>query len=318
MKAIRFDRFGGPEELNLVDVPDPVPGPDDVLIETHAVSVVPGDWKLRKGLLTAIFPVQPPKVPGRDGAGIVVAVGDDVSNFAPGDRVCFTCQQVEQGSYAELACRPQREVVAMPENLGFVEAAAVMHAGVCAYTAVVETAAVKTGDKVLVHGAAGAIGGMAVQICKHLGATVNGTCRSSNVDHVHALGVDTAVAYDKADFSASVENQDVVIDLVGGQVHQRSYRVLKPGGMIVWLIAAPFKDQSAEFGVEVRQAMIRDDQETLKAVVELAAAGHIKPLVSRVLPLAQAAEAHRLLEAGKNSRGRLVLQVRDEVTGAAA
>lgn len=314
MKAIRFDRFGGPEELLLVEMPDPAPGPDDVLIEVHAVSVVPGDWKLRRGLLTAIFPVHPPKVPGRDGAGIVRAVGHNVSVVAPGDRVCFTCQQVEQGSYAELAGRPQRETVPMPDNLDFVEAAAVMHAGVCAYTAVVEAADVKAGDKVLVHGAAGAIGGIAVQLCKDLGAAVTGTCRARNVDHVRALGADAAIAYDETDFADAVSDQDVVVDLVGGDTHKRSYGVLRPGGVIVWLIAAPFENRSNDFDVEVRQAMIRDDQQTLKAVVELAASGRIKPLVSRVLPLEQAATAHRMLEAGENSRGRLVLQVR----GAAA
>lgn len=314
MKAIRFDRFGGPEELQLVDMPDPEPGPDDVLIEVHAVSVVPGDWKLRQGLLTAIFPVYPPKVPGRDGAGIVRAVGQNVSCFAPGDRVCFTCQQVEQGSYAELACRPQREVVSMPDNLDFIEAAAVMHAGVCAFTAVVETAGINAGDKVLVHGAAGAIGGMAVQLCKDVGAEVTGTCRAQNVEHVRALGADAVIAYDETDFSQVVSDQNAVIDLVGGEMHKRSYGVLRPGGMIVWLIAAPFEDQSTEFDVRVCQAMIRDDQETLKAVVDLAATGRIQPLVSRVLPLERAAEAHRLLEAGENSRGRLVLQIR----GAAA
>ena len=170
MKAIRFDRFGGPEELRLVDLPDPAPGPGEVLIEVRAVSVVPGDCKLRQGLLTGYFPVLPPKVPGRDGAGIVRDVGADVADFSPGDRVCFTCRHVDQGSYAQLACRPERDVVDMPDDLDFVEAAAIMHAGVCAYIAIVETAAVKSGDRVLVHAAAGAIGGMAVQICKHLGA----------------------------------------------------------------------------------------------------------------------------------------------------
>ena len=307
MKAIRFDRFGGPEELKPVDLPDPEPGPDELLIEVHAVSVVPGDWKLRRGHLTGIFPVRPPKVPGRDGAGIVRAMGADVAGFAVGDRVCFTCQHVDQGSYAQLAARPAADVVPAPEGLGFVECAAIMHAGVCAWIAAVETAGVKAGDKVLVHAAAGAIGGMAVQLCKHLGAEVAGTCSERNRDHVAALGCDRIVPYDKVDFETAVSDHDVVIDLVGGTVHNRSYGVLRPGGMLVWLIAEPFEDLSAGLDIEVRQAMILDNPAILNAVVDLANSGHLRPLVSRVLPLDRAAEAHRILEAGENTRGRLVL-----------
>ena len=307
MKAIRFDRFGGPEELKLVDLPDPEPGPDELLIEVHAVSVVPGDWKLRRGHLTGIFPVRPPKVPGRDGAGIVRAMGAGVAGFAVGDRVCFICQHVDQGSYAQLAARPAADVVPAPEGLGFVECAAIMHAGVCAWIAAVETAGVKVGDKVLVHAAAGAIGGMAVQLCKHLGAEVAGTCSERNRDHVAALGCDRIVPYDKVDFETAVSDRDVVIDLVGGTVHNRSYGVLRPGGRLVWLIAEPFEDLSAGLDIEVRQAMILDNPAILNAVVDLANSGHLRPLVSRVLPLDRAAEAHRILEAGENTRGRLVL-----------
>ena len=308
MKAIRFDRFGGPEELRLVDLPDPAPGPGEVLIEVRAVSVVPGDCKLRQGLLTGYFPVVPPKVPGRDGAGIVKAVGADVADFSPGDRVCFTCRHVDQGSYAQLACRPEHDVVVMPDGLDFVEAAAIMHAGVCAYIAVVETAAVKSGDRVLVHAAAGAIGGMAVQICKHLGAEVTGTCSARNAGHVRSLGADRIIAYDKTDFGEVVSDQDAVVDLVGGDVHARSRDVLRPGGVLVWLIALPFEDDPTGRNIEVRQAVIEDSPRILKAVVALANAGHIRPLVSRVLPLDQAAAAHRILEAGRNSRGRLILE----------
>ena len=307
MKAIRFDKFGEPEELKLVDVPDPEPGPDDVLIQVHAVSVVPGDWKLRRGLLTKIFPVRPPKVPGRDGAGVVAAVGENVTDFAPGDRVCFTCQHVDQGSYAQMASRPADDVVRMPEGLSFTEGAAIMHAGVCAYIALVETAHIKAGDKVLIHGAAGAIGGMAVQLCKHLGAEVTGTCSERNRDHVAGLGCDHIVPYDKVDFETVVSGQDVVIDLVGGDVHTRSYAVLRSGGLLVWLIADAFDDPPADLDFEIRQAKIVDNPQILNAVVDLTNAGHLRPLISQVLPLDQAAEAHRILEARNNTRGRLVL-----------
>jgi len=258
LKAICFDKFGGPEELKLVDMPDPVPGPEDVLIDVHAVSVVPGDWKLRKGLLTKMFAVRPPKVPGRDGAGIVRSVGAEVTAFRPGDRVCFTCQHVDQGSYAQLACRPAEDVVRMPDGLDFFEGAAVMHAGVCAYIAVVETAGVQAGDKVLVHGAAGAIGGMVVQLCNHLGAVVTGTCSARNHDHVAALGCDHIVAYDKTDFEMVVSGQDVAIDLVGGEVLYRSFCVLRSCVMVVWLFAEAFDDRDVRQFIDVGLVLIVD------------------------------------------------------------
>ena len=168
-------------------------------------------------------------------------------------------------------------------------------------------AGIGAGDRVLVHGAAGAIGGMAAQLCKHLSAEVAGTCSERNRDHVAALGCDRIIPYDRVAFESAVSAQDVVIDLVGGEVHTRSYGVLRPGGMLVWLIAQPFEDRSAGLDIEVRQAMIVDNPRILNAVVNLASAGPLRPLVSRVLPLDRAAEAHRILEAGGNSRGRLVL-----------
>ena len=139
---------------------------------------------------------------------------------------------------------------------------------------------------------------------------MTGTCRERNRDHVAGLGCDRIVPYDRVAFETAVSGQDVVIDLVGGEVHTLSYGVLRPGGMLVWLIAEPFDDRSAGLDIEVRQAMILDNREILTAVVGLADAGHIRPLVSRVLPLDAAAEAHRILEAGENSRGRLVLDIR--------
>ena len=310
MKAIRFDRFGGPEVLHLVDIPDPVPGPGDVLVEVHAVSVVAGDCKLRNGEMTGPLVPRPPKVPGRDGAGIVRAVGAGVAGFAPGDRVCFTCRYGEQGSYAELALRPQGDVVGMPGRLSFVEAAAATHAGICAYIAIVETAAVEAGDKVLVHAAAGAIGGIAIQLCRMLGAEVAGTCRARNVDHVRALGAHRAIAYDREDFSRAISGQDVVLDMIGGDVHTKSRAVLRPGGRLVWLIAEPIGEPDDGRDIEVRQAIVRDSPETLRAVIGLADEGRIRPLISRVLPLHRAAEAHRIMEAGENTRGRLVLDTR--------
>ena len=309
MKAIRYDRFGGPAVMRLADMPEPEYGDAEVLIDVVAASVTPGDCKLRAGYLQDLFPITFPKIPGRDGAGVVKAVGSSIDVFAPGDRVCFVTQRIEQGGNAERIARPAAEVVRMPEGLEFTDAAALMHAGVCAWIALVETAQIGPGMHVLIHGGAGAIGGMAVQIASHFGARVSATCRAANSDYALGLGAHAVIAYDQADFAEVVSDVDVVFDLVGGDVHERSCRALRPGGILVFLIAEPFEDRSADYGIDLRQAVIDDDKSVLEKVVELAADGAIASQVSRVLALSEATYAHRLVESGENTRGRIVLRI---------
>ena len=150
---------------------------------------------------------------------------------------------------------------------------------------------------------------MAVQIASHLGARVSATCRAANSDYVLGLGADAVIAYDQTDFAEVVSDVDVVLDLVGGDVHDRSCRALRPGGVLVFLIAEPFEDRSVEYGIELRQAVIEDDKSVLEKVVALAVEGTITPQVSRVMTLSDAADAHRVIESGQNSRGRIVLSI---------
>ena len=171
----------------------------------------------------------------------------------------------------------------MPDGLEFTDAAALMHAGACTWIALVETAEIRPGMHVLIHGGSGAIGGMAVQIASHLGARVSATCRAANSDYVLGLGADAVIAYDQTDFAEVVSDVDVVLDLVGGDVHDRSCRALRPGGVLVFLIAEPFEDRSVEYGIELRQAVIEDNKSVLEKVVALAAEGTITPQVSRVM-----------------------------------
>ncbi len=309
MKAIRFSRYGGPDVLELVELPDPQPGPDEVLIDIEAATAIPGDWKLRAGLLQAHFKVTLPKIPGRDGAGTVRKVGANVRYARPGDAVCFATQHIENGSYAECVVRNAGSIVPMPPGLSFAEGTALLHSGICAWIGLNEAVQLARGQRLLVIGAAGAIGVMAVQLGKHMGATVAGICSARNRDFVRDLGADEVYAYDR-DEPLPARSFDVVFDLVGGEAHDRAYPAMKPGGALVWLIALPFRDRSAEFGVRAAQARIHDEPHALRAVVELARQGAWRPLVSRVLPLALAGEAHRALEAGENSRGRIVLDVR--------
>lgn len=150
---------------------------------------------------------------------------------------------------------------------------------------------------------------MAVQIAKHAGCEVTATCSAANADYARELGAHRVIAYDSEDFADTLSDQDVVFDLVGGPAHEKSCKVLKRGGRLVWLIAAPFEDVSAAYGVKCLQAVIHDRRETLEKVANAVADGILKPQVSRLLALSQAADAHRILERGENSRGRIILTI---------
>lgn len=309
MKAILYERFGGPEIMAYRDAPDPEPGPGEVLVDLRAASVIPADWKLRAGKLKALFPVTFPKIPGRDGCGIVGAVGPGVGYAAPGDRVCVIAQHTEQGTHAQRIVRGADGLVRMPRGMDFPEAAALMHAGICAWICLVETVGLRPGQRVLIHGGAGAIGGMAVQLARHLGAEVATTCGARNLDHAREMGAHEAIAYDRDDFADTAARYDVVFDLIGGEVHRRSYPVLKPGGHMVCLRAEPIEDRSARYGVTVSVPMVHDSREALDATVGLAEAGVFRPRIAARMPLDRAAEAHRMLEGGQVSRGRIVLDI---------
>ncbi|HWD22855.1 MAG TPA: NADP-dependent oxidoreductase [Burkholderiales bacterium] len=311
MNCMRFSRFGPPEVLGLHEIPTPRPGPGEVLIAIEAASVTPGDAKLRAGLLQELFPVSLPCIPGRDGAGRVAALGTAVDYARSGEPVCFVAQRTVQGSYATHIVRDARSVVGLPDTMSFAEGAALMHAGTCAWIALVGTASLERGQKLLVHGGSGAIGGMAVQLAKHLGVRVSATCSARNTDYVQSLGADEVIAYDREPFWEGRGGFDMVLDLVGGRTHERSYPLLRKGGTLVWLIAQPFKDRSAEFGVRTLQARIVDSPRANAAVVALAAKGVIKAQVSSRMPLREAAEAHRRVEGGRASRGRIVLDTRE-------
>lgn len=306
MKAIQYSEHGPADVMHYVDLPDPVAGPGQILVKLEAASVTPFDWKLRAGYLQSHFALPMPSVPGRDGGGTVIAVGDSVTEFKPGDRVAVMAGVFAQGGYAKMIAADEKHAVKIPDSLSTVDAVALTNAGVSAWISL-RTAEVKSGDKVLVHSGSGAVGGLLVQICHHLGAYVTATCRSTNRDYVLGLGADRVIAYDEEDFSELLSDQDIVFELMGGEIHDKSYKVLKKGGHMVWLVADPIRDRGEEFGVKVTRAMITDDRSVLQSIMDLAGTGMLKPQVARTMPLSEAAEAHRLMEKGAISRGRLML-----------
>ncbi|CDN50021.1 NADP-dependent oxidoreductase [Neorhizobium galegae] len=306
MKAIQYSEHGPADVMHYIELPDPVAGPGQILVKLEAASVTPFDWKLRAGHLQNHFTLPMPSVPGRDGGGTVISVGDGVTEFVVGDRVAVMAGVFAQGGYAEMIAVDEKHAVKIPDSLSTIDAVALTNAGLSAWIAV-RTAEVKSGDKVLVHSGSGAVGGLLVQLCHHLGAHVTATCRSTNRDYVLGLGADRVVAYDEEYFSDILTGQDIVFELMGGEVHDKSYKVLKKGGHMVWLVADPIRDRGEEFGVNVTRAMITDDKSALQGMMDLAGTGLLKPQVARTMPLSEAAEAHRLMEKGAISRGRLML-----------
>lgn len=309
MLALQFSRYGAPDVLETVELPLPEPGPGEVRVRLLAAGVAPVDAKLRAGLLQAHFPLVLPKIPGRDGVGVVDRVGPGVQGVQRGDAVCVTSDALRAGTYAEAVVCSAERVVARPLGLSDHEAAALLQPGVSAWISVMETAQVQPGMRVLVHGGAGAVGSLMVQLCRHLGAEVSATCRADNRDYVVGLGAAHAVAYDTEDFGTVLRNQDVVFDLVGGDTHARSYPVLQPGGHLVYLTAAPIVDQGPAFGVRVTRTPVADSSRVLQAVADLASQGIWRERVAGVFRLADAAQAHAAIEKGQVTRGRLVLDI---------
>jgi NADPH:quinone reductase-like Zn-dependent oxidoreductase len=309
MKALLYEKFGGPEVLQVRELPAPVCRADGVVVRVRAAALGPGDCKARAGLLQDHVDINFPKIPGRYGCGDVVEVGEQVGSARVGEAVVFTAAHGESGSCAEFVRLSPARLAIKPRNLGYVETAAVIQAGVCAFTLLCEAGEVAPGDKVLVHGGAGSVGSACVELARHLGAQVTATCRDSSRALVEALGADRVVAFDREPFWRLISQQDVVVDLIGGDVHRHSYEVLTRGGRLVYLHAAPFEDRSATFGVRLLNAVIDNRRSVLEAAVALAEREVFTPRLENVFPLASAAEAHRMLEADGVRRGRIVIVV---------
>ena len=307
MHAIRQRFLGGPEVLELVDVPRPEPGPTEVLVRVAAAGVNPVDWKVRArgGLLG-----EPPFTVGWDVAGVVEELGRGVTRFAPGDRV-FGMPRFprEAAAYAEFVTAPSRQLARIPDGLGDVEAAALPLAGLTAWQALVETAGVGAESRVLVLAAAGGVGHLAVQIAKAQGAHVIGTARTEKHPFLASLGADEAVDYTTGPLADRVDKSDVVLDLVGGETAADALATLRDGGTFVTVTGAA-DDLRGQASGRVRLAgiLVEPDRLGMEALADLVARGVLRPHVSATFPLADAARAHEAIETGRTV-GKLVLTV---------
>src|SRR5437764_3586775 len=249
MKAAYLTGHGGPEKFVYGDLPDPVAGPGDVVVDINAASVNAADWKVRQGSYNSTLKF--PYILGRDFAGTVAALGPGVGDFKIGDPVFGVCDAGIEGAYAEKIAIKAAIIAKKPDTLGDAEAAAMALTSLTAIWALEDTARLKSGETVLIQGGAGGVAGFAIQLAKHNGATVVTTASARNHDYVRSLGADRIIDYQKEDFTKAVSGCDVVFDTVGGEVQVRSYEVLKPGGRLVWIAAAPAACQPSRSDVEV-------------------------------------------------------------------
>ncbi|MEU3607305.1 NADP-dependent oxidoreductase [Streptomyces sp. NPDC035033] len=309
MRAISQDTHGTPEVLKEVVLPRPAPGPSEILVAVRAAGVNPTDWKHRAA---GIFLDRMPLVLGWDVSGVVEAVGFGVTLFKPGDEVFGMLPYPHGvGSHAEYVTGPARAFARKPAGIDHVQAGALPLAALTAYQAIVDAAAVRAGQRVLVHAAAGGVGHLAVQIAKARGAYVVGTASAPKHDFVRSLGADEVVDYRTTDFRDAVRDVDMVLDTLSGDTRVRSLDVLRPGGILVSLLPGTDPDEAAKAaarGVRVETLLVEADHTGMNAVADLAAAGTLRAHVEAVFPLADAAKAHALGETGRTT-GKIVLTV---------
>jgi len=308
MKAVRMYSYGGSEVLVYEDVPKPQPGADEVLIRIYAATVNSVDWKIRDGYGKDRYGHQLPHILGCELAGVVEAVGAEVKRLKPGDAVYGYTSLRREGTYAEFIAAKESEVTLKPSTLDFIQAAAVPVGALTSWQALFDIAHLETGQKVLIHAAAGGVGSMAVQLAKAKGAYVIGTASARNADFLRELGVDEAIDYQATRFEDVVHDVDVVFDTIGGETQERSFSVLKPDGVLVSAVSPPSQSRGEVGNITTAMVVVQPNAAQLNEIAALIDSGKVQPFVETVLPLSQVKQAHELSQGGR-TRGKIVLQI---------
>jgi NADPH:quinone reductase-like Zn-dependent oxidoreductase len=307
MKAAYFEQHGGPEVMGYGDVPDPVAGPGQVVVDIHAASVNGADWKVRAGKYKPITDF--PYIPGRDFSGVVSAVGDGVDDLKIGDAVFGVCDVGQEQAYAEKIAIKAAIVAKKPDGIPHVDMAALALIGLTALISVADTIQLESGETILIQGGAGGVAGFAIQYAKHVGARVITTASAANADYVRGLGADEVIDYNATDFTDAVSGCDAVFDTVGGDVAMRCFAVLKPGGRAAFIASGGTAPESPRDDVRSLRPQVGRDRRHLERIVELVEAGAARAPEITLYPLSEAAAAHGVSES-RHLRGKLVFQVR--------
>ncbi|MES2971004.1 MAG: NADP-dependent oxidoreductase [Patescibacteria group bacterium] len=311
MKAAQINEYGDPSVVVINEVEKPAASEGQVLVEVYASSLNPFDSSVRAGDVRQYIPLDLPVTLGGDIAGVVVEVSDGVTHVSVGDKVYGQASAVvgNSGAFAEYAITRSTQVAKMPSNLDFIDAASLVLVGVSAIQGVTEHINLRSGQKILIHGGGGAIGGIAIQIAKHLNAYVATTATGVDLDYVKKLGADEVVDYKERDFSAILKDFDAVFDTVGGEDFSRSFGILKGGALAVSMAADPDEAKATELGITALHQNSRVTIERLDALGKLIEEGIIKPRVGKVFPLEQTNEAFEARDSGAVP-GKIVLEIK--------
>jgi len=333
MKAFVLERYGKKRELRLVDQPKPPLRDDEVLIQVHAAGVNLLDAKIRDGEFKLILPYRAPFILGHDVAGVVVDVGPRVRQFKPGDEVYARVDDFRIGTFAELVPAREASLAHKPKDLSMEQAASIPLVALTAWQALVERAGLKQGQKVFIQAGSGGVGTFAIQLAKHLGATVATTTSSANVDLVKSLGADVVIDYKKQDFETVLRDYDVVLNSQDGKTLEKSLRILKPGGklisiagppdpkfgndigapgfvkLVMRLLSSGVRRRSARRGVTYSFLFMKADGPQLREITRLFDAGAVRPVIDRIFPFESTNEALAYVEAGR-AKGKVVIKVR--------
>jgi len=333
VKAFIVSRYGKKEKLQLVELVEPVVKENDILVQVHSAGVNLLDSKISNGEFKMILPYKTPFILGHDVSGVVTKVGPGVSKFKPGDEIYARPADHRIGTFSAFISMNEKDAALKPKNLSMEEAASIPLVGLTAWQALIEKANLKKGQKIFIQAGSGGVGTFAIQLAKHLGATVATTTSAGNIDLVKSLGADIAIDYQKDDFETVLTDYDIVLNSQDKKTLEKSLRVLKPGGKLIsisgppdpgfgqeinanWLLkivlkvlSAGIRKKAKRLGVNFSFLFMRAHGEQLSQITKLIEAGAIKPVLDKVLPFEQTNEAMTYVESGR-AKGKVVVKVK--------
>jgi NADPH:quinone reductase-like Zn-dependent oxidoreductase len=309
MKAIQLHQYGGPEVLQFEEVKKPVPQDDEVLIQVKAAALNPVDSKIRNGYMKDIVPKSFPFIPGWEASGIITETGRNVTAFKAGDEVLTRTPFNKGGAYAEYMVAGENEVVLKPRSLSFIDAAALSVVASAAYTSLFKATTVQAGQKIVILGAGGSVGLFAVQMAKTAGAIVIGIATGDDMEAVRSAGADQVIDYKTPQYAETIKDADLVLDFVGAPAQDDLWKVLRKDGLLLSTIPPPAVEKAKQFGVNTSFIFTAPDKTVLEKVAAMAGEGVIKGRIGKVLPLAEARQAHLLMD-GRTVGGKIVLEIK--------
>jgi NADPH:quinone reductase-like Zn-dependent oxidoreductase len=309
MEVVMIDTFGSREVMKFRKLPIPTPGPNEILLRVKDASINPVDWKIREGKYPAVKSDMLPYVLGRDVSGVVEACGTEITGHQMGDQI-YAMLGFDRGAYAEHVIVKGTEAAPKPRSIDYLAAAGVPLAGLTAWQGLFRHGGLKAGQRVLIHGGSGGVGHFAIQFAKAKGAHVITTVSENHIEFVREIGADEVVDYKKQKFEDMVREVDVVLDLIGGETRERSWPVLKMGGILVSTMMEPFNEKPRELGMRAARYTVQENGEDLRDIASLIDAGKVKPKISKVFDFHEVGSAFEYVEKG-DTEGKVVLKIGD-------